>query len=667
MKRRVTFKPGSLKTYVSEGQTILDAALGAGIHINSSCGGQGLCGKCKILIEEGDIVSEPSDKISEEDYKKKVRLACNSRIFSNCTLRIPVESRIPDKILIEKQTLTKGERKIAELETRSFVSIWCFNPPIIKVFLKLDPPTVTDNKNDLSRVLRKLNDLYLIRNVSVDISCLRKMPTVLRESEWNVTITLEKIHIDYDFGISTIESDRIYKIIEIETGNTFEKQYIVAIDIGTTTICGQLLDMFSGRAIAEAAIYNKQMKCCGDDVITRIVFASTPGGKKKLQEEVILSVNEIINELVKKAGISKEHIVYITSAGNTTMTHLLLGLESRYIREAPYVPSACFFPPIKASEVGIDVRENVTIRNFPSVASYVGGDVVAGVLGSGMFQREKLTLFIDIGTNGEIVLGNSEWLVCAACSMGPAFEGGGILHGMRADVGAIEGFRINPITLEPMMITIGKARPRGICGSGLISLLAELLYSSIIDRQGKFVRDLNTKRLRQSDTGYEYVVAWAEHTDIGKDIIITEGDVENLIRAKGALFAGCVTLLESVGFSLEEVDHVFIAGAFGRYLNLEKAKLIGLLPDLPVEKFSFIGNGSLMGARLASFSQDMFREGGRISRMMTNIELSDSPTFMNNYVAALFLPHTEADLFPEVSKKLLESEKITKKERGLGE
>jgi uncharacterized 2Fe-2S/4Fe-4S cluster protein (DUF4445 family) len=665
MKRRVTFKPGSLKTYVSEGQTILDAALGAGIHINSSCGGQGLCGKCKILIEEGDIVSEPSDKISKEDYKKGVRLACNSRIFSDCTIRIPVESRIPDKILIEKQTLTKGERKIAELETRSFVSIWCFNPPIIKVFLKLDPPTGTDNTNDLSRILRKLSDFYLIRNVSVDISCLRKLPSVLREAEWNVTVTLEKTYLDYGVGMSAVEYDRIYKIIEIESGNTCENQYIVALDIGTTTVCGQLLDIYSGIVVAEAATYNKQIEC-GDDVITRIVFAATPGGRKKLQGAVISSINEIINELVKKSGCSREKILYITTAGNTTMTHFLLGLESRYIREAPYVPSACFFPPVKASEVGIDVRENVTIRNFPSVSSYVGGDIVAGVLGSGIFQKEKVTLFIDIGTNGEIVLGNSEWLVCAACSMGPAFEGGGILHGMRADAGAIEGFRINPITLEPMMITIGKARPRGICGSGLISLLAELLYSSIIDRHGKFVRDLNTKRVRQSDTGYEYVVAWAEHTDIGKDIVITEGDIENLIRAKGALFAGCITLLESVGFSLEDLDHIFIAGAFGRYINLEKAKLIGLLPDLPVEKISFIGNGSLMGARLASFSQDMFREGGRIARTMTNVELSDSSTFMNNYVASLFLPHTNTELFPEVSKKLLESEKITKKERGLG-
>lgn len=656
MKRIVKFEPGSIKSSIDEGETVLDAALAVGIHINSSCGGQGICGKCQVLVEDGDIVSEESDKINKEEYKKGMRLACNSRVFSDCTIRISPESIVSNKILMEKQTLAKGERKIADLETSFFARMWCFNPPIIKVFLKLNPPTIKDNINDLSRLLRKLTEWYLIKNISVDMSCLKKIPIVLRESQWNVTVTLEK-------NTTFSETDIIYKIIDIEKGNTFKNQYIVALDIGTTTICGQLLDMVSGKVIAEAATYNKQVACCGDDVITRIVIATKPGGKERLQQAAIYSVNEIIKKLAKEADISIDNIVHITSAGNTTMTHLLLGLESRYIREAPYVPAACFVPPVKASEIGIKVRDCVSMTSFPSVASYVGGDIVAGVLGSGMFQREKPALFIDIGTNGEIVLGNSEWLVCAACSMGPAFEGGGIVHGMRADVGAIEGFRLNPITLEPMMITIGKVRPRGICGSGLISLLAEFLYASIIDRHGKFMRNINTNRIRKGNTGYEYVVAWAEHTEIGKDIVITEGDIENMIRAKGALFAGCLTLLESVGFSLDDVDHIFIAGAFGRYLNLEKAKMIGLLPDLPLEKFSFIGNGSLMGTRLASFSQDMFREGARIAKMMTNIELSDSPTFMNNYVASLFLPQTNAQLFPEVTKKLSEAEKMIKKER----
>ena len=663
IKRVVTFKPGSLKASVNEGETIFDAALAARVHINSSCGGQGLCGKCKVFIEEGKIVSEPSDKITKKEYEKGLRLACNSRVFSDCSVRIPLESKVSDKILIEKATFSKGERKIADLYTSSLVRNWCYNPPVIKFFLKMNPPTIKDNTNDLSRLLITLSNRYLIKNISIDISCLRKLPTVLRESQWQVTVTLEKIYTSYDLGIPTGETEETYCIVNIESGNTFKDQYIVALDIGTTTICGQLLDMVSGKVVAEAATYNKQIESCGDDVITRIVFATKPGGSEKLRQAVVSSINEIIQELIEKSGVSRDHIIHMTSAGNTTMTHLLLGLESRYIREAPYVPAACFFPSVKAAEIGIEVSDRITITSFPSVASYVGGDIVAGILGSGMFQREKLTLFIDIGTNGEIVLGNFEWLVCAACSMGPAFEGGGISYGMRADVGAIEGFRINPITLEPMMITIGKEPPRGICGSGLISLLAELLYVAMIDRHGKFIRNTDLDRIRKGEGGYEYVIAWAEHTAIGKDIFITEADIENLIRAKGALLGGCLTLLESVGFSLDDVDHVFIAGAFGRYINLEKAKMIGLLPDLPLEKFSFIGNGSLMGTRLASFSHDMFREGGRVSRMMTHLELSDSHLFMNNYISSLFLPHTNALLFPEVSKKLSEAEKIIKKER----
>ncbi|MFV9690330.1 MAG: ASKHA domain-containing protein [Desulfobacteria bacterium] len=663
MKREVLFKPGSIRVSVEEGDTIFDAALDGGIHINSSCGGQGICGKCKVIVGKGKIVSDPSDKLTEEEYQEGIRLACNSRIFSDCIVRIPVESRMSDKILMEKQTFAKGERKISDVEEVSFLDVLCFSPPVVKVFLKVKPPTITDNVSDLSRLLKELNELYEIRNVSIDISCLRKLPTVLRASDWNVTLTLEKNYIDYDLGISTEKSEEIYKIIEVESGNTFTKQYIVALDIGTTTVCGQLLDMHTGRVAAEEATYNKQIEYCGDDVISRIVFSNKPGGRKKAQEAVVSSVNEIIDELLKKAGAKREDIVHITFAGNTTMTHLLLGLECRYIREAPYVPAASLIPPVKASSVGIQVKESITARSFPLVSSYIGGDISAGILGSGIQKREKPALFIDIGTNGEIVIGNREWLACAACSMGPAFEGGGILHGMRADVGAIEGFSINPITMEPMVITIGKRRPRGICGSGLISILAELILCSIINRNGKFAKDVDNRRIRKTDTDYEYVIVEADHTAIGKDIVISEGDIDNLVRAKGALFSGCLTLLESVGFSLDDVDRVFIAGAFGRYINVEKAKIIGLLPDLPIEKFSFIGNGSLTGVRLASFSQNLFREGGRIARMMTNVELSESPAFMNNYIASLFIPHTNELLFPEVNRRLLEAEKIIKKER----
>ncbi|MFH1075820.1 MAG: ASKHA domain-containing protein, partial [Pseudomonadota bacterium] len=458
--------------------------------------------------------------------------------------------------------------------------------------------------------------------------------------------------------------DELYEIIDIEPGNTFNKQYCIALDIGTTTVCGELIDIYSNKVIASAATYNKQIECCGDDVITRIIFAKKQGGKKKLQEAVVYSINKVIKDIIAGSGVSKKDILFITSAGNTTMTHLLLKIEPRYIREAPYIPATRSFPSVSAQELGIKGMNKAKLRSFPAVSSYVGGDVVAGVLATGMYKRDREALLIDIGTNGEIVFGNREWLICAACSMGPAFEGWGIIHGMRADTGAIEGVKINPYTLEPIIITINKGRPRGICGSGLISLLAELVYASVIDKQGKFIEDVKSDRIRKTENGYEYILVKSEYTDIFTDIVITEADIENLIRAKAALFAGSLTLVESVGLSLSNIDHIFIAGAFGRFLNLEKAKIIGLLPDMPIDKFSFVGNSSLGGARVASLSKSLFKKSEEIALKMTNIELSENQLFMNNYMAALFLPHTNSNLFPDVNRKIAETEAMIRNKQG---
>ncbi len=334
------------------------------------------------------------------------------------------------------------------------------------------------------------------------------------------------------------------------------------------------------------------------------------------------------------------------------MTHLLLGVDPKYIMLAPYTPTATFFPPVRARNLGIDLEDFIHAYIFPSVASYVGGDITAGVLGSGLFQREEVTLFMDIGTNGEIVLGNKDWLTCASCSAGPAFEGGGIQFGMRAGKGAIEQVRINPTTFEPMILTVGKTKPMGICGSGLIDVVAELLEAGLISQNGKFERDARTPRIREGESGFEYVLSYAHETKLGKDIVITEVDFDNLIRTKAAIYAGCRVLLESVGLTFSDVDRVIIAGGFGHYINLEKAIAIGLLPELPLDKFLFVGNGSLLGARLLSFSQGFLREAERIARMMTNIELSNAPRFMDEFVAAMFLPHTDEKAFPGVMERL---------------
>jgi len=294
----------------------------------------------------------------------------------------------------------------------------------------------------------------------------------------------------------------------------------------------------------------------------------------------------------------------------------------------------------------------VTALVYPQVSSYVGGDIVAGVMGSGLYRAEALTLYLDIGTNAEIVIGNQDWMACAACSAGPAFEGGGIEFGMRAAKGAIEDFSIDPITLEPMNITVGSVRPRGICGSGLIIMVAVLFEYGVINNQGKFNRDLDTDRIRERDGIYEYVLAWQPDTQIDRDVVLTEIDIENLIRAKGAIYSGCLTRLEEVGMSVADIEHIILAGGFGSYVDLEKAMTIGLLPEINPDRVTFIGNGSLMGAKMSALTNHIRRDVVAVTRMMTSFELSETPSYMDNYIAALFLPHTDMNQFPRVKQRM---------------
>ncbi len=650
MKYTVTFEPDGTAIRVDKGTNLLEAALAAGVHVNATCGGQGVCGKCRVVIETGEVGSEKTDKISEEKYEEGWRQACKAVVLSDCTVQIPVESRGLKRLVAQRLDMGREERKIAALGTRPLAEGWQFDPLAMKLPVELTPPTLKDNVADLTRLAMGLKQQHQVEDFSAALRCLENMPEILRTSEWSVTATLMA---GPETGGVPFAQDRSppFTLVRLEPGDTSSQHLAVALDIGTTTVCAELVDLKSGEVIAETAAYNRQAQR-GEDVITRIVYAQKPGGTEELQSLVVSSINQVIDEVMEHGGSSKKRISCIVLAGNTTMTHLLLGMETRYLREAPYVPVTNVMPVVWASDIGIDVPDCVGVCSYPAVASYMGGDIVAGILGSGVFQKEELTLYLDIGTNGEIVLGNRDWLACAACSMGPAFEGGGIKHGMRADLGAIEGFHINAITLEPMVITVGRKKPLGICGSGLISVMAELLSGCVIDRNGKFKRDISSDRIRKGQFGYEYVLAWEEDSGTGQDIVINEVDIENLIRAKGALFAGCLTLLESLNLSFDDLDRVIIAGAFGRYINLEKGKQIGLFPDIPAERFHFLGNGSLLGARLVCLSKGMFREVERIAKMMTNVELSDNQSFMDKYMGALFLPHTDSRFFSSVNKSL---------------
>lgn len=648
----VCFQPHKREIGVPKGKNLLQVAMEAGVHINASCGGEGACGKCKVRIEKGEVDSPRSSRITEKEHNEGYRLACQTQVLTDLEVRVPVESALDRQALNRTREQISGGRKVSQQELESLVLGWCYNPTLRKHYVEMDAPTIKDNRSDLSRLLMAMKKLYGLESISIDFRLLKRLPFVLRGAAWKVTATVAQTRMESQLGEYQLRGSRRPKLMQVEPGDTTKEHYSIVIDVGTTSVWGQLLDLNQKKTLAEASDYNAQIGY-GDDVISRIVYSQKSGGLKKLQQVVVGTINGIIRELISIAGVESKQVSHMTVAGNTTMTHILLGLDPKYIRESPYTPVATFVPPVRAVETGLAVEEHVFLYTFPSVSSYVGGDIVSGVLGSGLYQRKPLTLYIDIGTNGEIAIGNSEWIATAACSAGPAFEGGGVKHGMRATLGAIEDFHINPATYEPMLLTIGMIKPKGICGSGLINIVAELLKAGVIAQNGKFNTDLPMNRLRLGPDGMEYVLAYAPDTATETDIVITEIDIDNLMRAKAAMYAGYATLLQSVGLSISDLEQVIIAGAFGSFIDVEQAITIGLLPELPLDRFFFIGNGSLLGARLISFCNEMVDDCERIARMMTNFELSESPTFMDNYVAAMFLPHTDQHAFPGVGQKLV--------------
>jgi uncharacterized 2Fe-2S/4Fe-4S cluster protein (DUF4445 family) len=633
------FLPHKKEISVPKGENLIRAAMEAGVHINASCGGEGVCGKCRVIIEEGEVEGGVTEKLSPEDLEKGYRQACLARVKSDLIVRIPIES-VVDAGVLNKQATPRRTAHIREINLEELKEKGLFVPPVEKKYLELPAPTAQDHLPDVTRLVSYLKLKHDEHYLDVDLSVIRKIPRVLRENNFEVTATLARPVREYSKT----------RIINVQPGDTTERNYAIAMDIGTTTVYGQILDLKTGRILSQHGDFNGQISY-GEDVISRIVFSEKPGGLAKLNEVVIETINKIIAKIEKKSKIDPDEISTITLAGNTTMTQLMLNVDPRHIRRSPYVPASTLYPPIKAADLGIALGDHVTALVYPAVSSYVGGDIVAGVMGSGMYRTEELTLYMDIGTNAEIVIGNKEWLACAACSAGPAFEGGGIKLGMRATKGAIEDFSIDPITLEPMNITIGNVRPKGICGSGLIIAVATMFEMDIIDNLGKFNRGLDTPRIRRTDGVYEYVLAWKDETQIDRDVVLTEPDIDNLIRAKGAMYSGCMTLLEEVGLNVQDVDRIILAGGFGSYVDLEKAMIIGLLPEIDPDKVTFIGNGSLMGARMSSLTNRIRRDVVEVTKKMTNFELSETPSYMDNYVAALFLPHTDLNQFPKLKAR----------------
>ncbi len=636
----VRFQPHDREILVPSGTNLIRAALEAGVHINASCGGKGVCGKCRVLVQEGQVQGGINEHLSQEEVDQGYRLACQSSIQADAQIQVPIESKLDPSVLNLPPT-PRRTALIKQVDLQDFKEKGLFLAPVEKKFLELPEPTAQDNSADLTRLINFLKLKHNEHKLEVDLQVIRKITDVLREQDFQVTATLSR----------PVREGNKTGIINVHPGNTTDQNYAVAMDIGTTTIYGQILDLNSGQVLSEYGDFNAQMSY-GEDIISRIVYAEKGNGLQELNQAVLKTANSVIKKIIDQAGIDREHISTLTIAANTTMTQLLLRLNPRYIRRSPYVPACTLFPPLKAQELGFDLDRHVLALIYPAVSSYVGGDVVAGVMGSLMYNTEEITVYMDIGTNAEIVIGNKDWMACAACSAGPAFEGGGMKFGVRAERGAIEDFSIDPVTLEPMLLTIGQEKPIGICGSGLITMVATMFEMGIIDNQGKFERDLDTPRLRDNNGIYEYVLAWASETNMDRDVTLQEPDIDNLMRAKGAIYSGCVTLLNEVGLNMEDLDKIIIAGGFGSYVDLEKAMTIGLLPEMDPDKILYVGNGSLLGAKMSSLNNHIRKDVVEVTKKMTNFELSETTSYMDNYVASLFLPHTNLNQFPKLQERL---------------
>jgi uncharacterized 2Fe-2S/4Fe-4S cluster protein (DUF4445 family) len=629
----VVFLPDEKSVRVEDGKCLLDVAVANDIFIGGSCGGEGLCGKCKIKIEEGSVPARPSPILTEDEIDKGVRLSCQTRVTGNLRVQILTETRLGDQRVL-------GRKKTRILRGIDFDSVrkdWTLAPLVEKFYLELKPPTSSSNMNDSERVLRHLRLRHGI-DATFDFNALKELAKTLRSKDFHVTT-------------SVLMLGPQPRILKVEKGDTTRRHFSIAIDVGTTSVYGYLLDLNTGMVMGEESDYNAQI-AYGDDVITRIIFSQKEDGLKKLQGLIVKTINGLCARLMKVGKIKKTEISYIVFSGNTTMIHLLYGIDPKYIRESPYVPTVLSLPPIDAQSLGLDLPESTLVFSIPCVASFMGGDIVAGILFFGLHKKDETILYIDVGTNGEIVLGSEEAVLSASCSAGPAFEGVTIGDGMRATRGAIEEVRLNPKTFEPMLLTIGHTCPKGICGSGLIDLVAELLEVGLLTPNGKFEPRSETKRIKEINGRREFILCAQQDFPGGREIVLTEPDIDDLMRSKAAVYACISVLLRNAGLSLKDIDKVAISGNFGRFLDIERAITIGLLPDIPRDKFIFIGNGSLMGAALASLSIHAFQEAVEISGKVTNIELTDNPMFMDEYIQALFFPHTHCEEFPTITKRL---------------
>ena len=630
-----------VETFANAGDNLLEVARSANVAIDAPCSGNGACGKCRVQLKSGELESKKTLHISDEEYQAGWRLSCCSKISADVNVLVPdiasaYKSRMKVADLSSKEEIAifenaKSDIQLAGIELKNSLEV---------VDVLMDVPSLDDTMPDNERLTRALRKYLNINRVRIPYVVLKKLPDVLRENNFAVKCVIRATSDDmYVYDIFGKDED-------VVIGG-------LAIDIGTTTVSAVLINMENGEILAKSSAGNGQIRF-GADVINRIVESQKPGGQKKLQDAVIKeTINPMIHEMCKSAKFPKDHIYRMCVASNTTMNHLFAGINADPLRTEPYIPAFFKTNSLFASDVGVDINKDAHIIMAPNIGSYVGGDITAGTLVSQIWNRPEFSLFIDLGTNGELVFGNSDFMMSCACSAGPAFEGGDISCGMRATDGAIEACTIDKETMEPTYKIVGDpgTKPVGLCGSGIIDVISELYICGIINPKGKFIRE--GKRIKHDKYGMgSYILAFEEEAGSVKDVEITEVDIDNFIRAKGAIFSAIRTMLTSLDFDVSMIDDVYVAGGIGSGINMQNAVNIGMFPDIPIEKFHYIGNSSLTGAYLMLLSTPAEKKTYELASNMTYMELSTVPIYMDEFVGACFIPHTDTSMFPTVMEEI---------------
>ncbi len=630
----VIFSPDGMAVQVEAGATILEAANKAGVYVNSLCGGEGVCGKCRVIVKSGDVSGASTEFLTREEIQRGYVLACQARIQSDLEIEVPEESRL-------QQTAEAGDQN-EDLFSQTFLNERYgaeLAPLVQKHLIELPQPSLENNMADLERLTHALHKQMGVGELQMGLKVTQRLPVVLREGRWKVTAT-------------TAYRGCLTEILDIEPGDTTRRNMAAVVDVGTTTVAAHVVDLTTAQTLGAASKYNSQI-AYGSDVIRRIMHACN--GKdalKQLQEAIVNDINDLIQQILQRHRLGFGDVMLVSAAGNTTMMHLLLGIHPEWIRKEPYIGAAYAPPPFRAAEIGLKINPRGLLYCLPSVAAFVGADISAGVLATGLHESDELRMLIDIGTNGEVVVGSKDFLICESTSAGPAFEGAESESGMRATRGAIDHVKLFDRRRPPSFSTIGSGPAIGICGTGFIDLLAELLSVGVIDKTGRLQQN-GCERVRENQRGVmEYVVVPAGEAGGDRDVVINQEDIANLLRAKGAIYAGARVVLNSLGMTFNEISQIMMAGAFGNYLNLDNAAMIGLLPDVPPEKLLFVGNTSITGAKLAALSRDKYDEVRRIAGNMTYFELSTDPSFMDQFSSACFFPHTDVEEFPRVMARI---------------